>query len=112
MYTRDDSTALAMPISLLSQRHRLVMILTHWQAGLFRHWLIPDKTTGSLFPDDNTRTLASKCNLCPPPPPTPNSYVEILILHVMVLGCGAFGRWHFSYMVMRVEPSWMRLVLL
>lgn len=76
MYTRDDGTALAMSICSLSQRSRLVTILTRGQADLFRHWLIPDKTTGSLFPDDNTRTLAPKCSLRPPPPPTPNSYIE------------------------------------
>lgn len=49
--------------------------------------------------------LGSEC-LCTPPPLPPNSYVEILILNVVIIGGGDFGR----YKVMRVEPPGTGLV--
>lgn len=86
MCTLHDITVLAVPVSSLSQRCRVAVILTIWQAGLF--WLIPEETTGFVFREDNTRTLAPRDQGLNHPA---QIHVEMLTFVVMLLGGRAFG---------------------
>ena len=68
--------------------------------GWVLDWVVIPFSGGSFQPRDQTRTPALQADSLPSEPPgkpglniciPPNSYVEILTLHVMVFGDGAFG---------------------